>query len=223
MGIPKDMDIILNEGDAGSAWSGGRQWGDPKIITAIRRWIHSGGGFLGIGGPSAFEHQGRFFQLSDVMGVQCETGESISSPGLTFAAAKKHFILEDSPAPTLGDTKTNVFVSEPETAVLLASEAHVCMAARKSGKGRAVFMSGLPYSLENSRLLLRSLFWCAGRESELHRCFVSNPLTDCAVFEKAGILAVTNNSDKKESTVLYDNKGRARRLTLRPYELRWIN
>ena len=32
-GIPEDVDVIINAGDAGTAWSGGDEWLDEQIVT----------------------------------------------------------------------------------------------------------------------------------------------------------------------------------------------
>ena len=78
-GIPEDLDVIINAGDAGTAWSGGDEWLDETLVTAIRRWVYSGGGFVGVGEPCAVHHNGRFFQLADVLGVDKELGSTLST------------------------------------------------------------------------------------------------------------------------------------------------
>lgn len=67
-GVPDDVDVIINAGDAGTAF-GGREWLDADLVTIIRKWVYDGGGFIGIGEPSAV-YGGRFFQLADVLGVE---------------------------------------------------------------------------------------------------------------------------------------------------------
>ena len=54
-GIPEDVDVIINAGDAGTAWSGGDEWLDEQIVTAVRRFVWEGGGFVGVGEPSAVQ------------------------------------------------------------------------------------------------------------------------------------------------------------------------
>ena len=36
-GVPQDIDVIINAGDAGTAFSGGDKWLDKEIITNIKR------------------------------------------------------------------------------------------------------------------------------------------------------------------------------------------
>jgi 1,3-beta-galactosyl-N-acetylhexosamine phosphorylase len=68
-GVPAGVRVLLNYGMAGSAWSGGEDWLDEKLVRAVREFVRSGGGLIGIGEPTAALHQGRFFQLTDVLGV----------------------------------------------------------------------------------------------------------------------------------------------------------
>ena len=38
----KDFDVIINAGDAGTAWSGGENWADEKVITEVREFVYNG-------------------------------------------------------------------------------------------------------------------------------------------------------------------------------------
>jgi len=222
-GIPSDVNVIINNGEAGSAWSGGRHWANETVVTAIREWVDNGGSFLGVGGPSGFEHQGRFFQLSDVMGVERETGSSLSVPGLAFEVNTDHFVLQDNLGTLeFGTQASHVSVCMPGTSVLAASGKHVLMAVRACGKGRAAYMTGLPYGLQNARLLLRTLLWCANREDAVKAWHSTNLLTDCAAFVHSGCMAVINNVDSPQTTTIYDGNGVARECSLAPYEMTWF-
>ena len=52
-----------------TSWSGGENWIDEEIITNLRQWVYEGGGFIGVGEPTAYQKQGKLFQLFDVLGV----------------------------------------------------------------------------------------------------------------------------------------------------------
>jgi 1,3-beta-galactosyl-N-acetylhexosamine phosphorylase len=221
-GIPKDVNVILNTGDAGTAWSGGHYWKDPEVVSRIREWVHGGGAFIGIGGPTACQHQGRFFQLADVLGVERETGNTLGYVGKTRRVQGGHFILEDSPAPAdLGTERTYAFACGRQTQVLQAAGAHVLMAVNTFGRGRAVYMAGLPYSLDNARLLMRALHWATATEAKLTTWFSSNAHTDCAAYPETGYLAVVNHTGAEQTTTVYDADGRGRAFALPPYAWHW--
>ena len=222
-GVPKDVDVIINDGDAETAWSGGRWWANPKIVGEIRRFIDSGGGFIGCRGPTAFQHQGRYFQLADVLGLDKEVGHTLQSAPVVATVASKHFITEDLLGPPdFGTHETFVYVCDRNTQLLAANGLHVLAAAKSFGKGRSVYFGALPYDLTNARLLHRAIFWSARRESLLKRWFCDNPLTDCALYPKSGQVVAVNNSDSAQVTRLFDGRGRSRRITLKPYQSRWV-
>lgn len=43
-GIHEDIDVIINAGDVGTAFSGGANWINEKLVTTIRAWMYNGGG-----------------------------------------------------------------------------------------------------------------------------------------------------------------------------------
>ncbi len=78
-----------------------------------------------------------------------------------------------------GEGKKNVFVALEGARVLLQNETElpfavrngceVQMAVKEFGKGRGVYISGLPYSFKNSRVLYRAMLWAASAEADLHK------------------------------------------------------
>ncbi|MBQ7643130.1 MAG: 1,3-beta-galactosyl-N-acetylhexosamine phosphorylase, partial [Clostridia bacterium] len=66
----KEFDVALNAGLNGTSFSGGDCWKDEKLLSSVREFVAGGGGFIGIGEPTAVYHNGRFFQLADILGVE---------------------------------------------------------------------------------------------------------------------------------------------------------
>jgi len=224
-GIAKDVDVIINDGEDGSSWSGGRWWANEKMVSAIREWIYNGGGFIGNQGPSAYEHQGRYFQLSDAMGVEKEIGNTVMTAACKFAPIESHFITDDNIENfDFGIDRSYIFVCDEKTQVLKTNPdgLHVLMAANSFGKGRSLYMAGLPYSLENSRLLHRALFWVGNKESKLKQWFSSNLNTDCAAYPDVGMFVVVNNISIEQKTIVYDDRGTPLGVVLKPYESKWF-
>ena len=52
-GIPEDMKVIINAGDAYTSFSGAENWKDEKVVTTLREFVDKGGGFIGVGEPTA--------------------------------------------------------------------------------------------------------------------------------------------------------------------------
>lgn len=207
-GVPADVDVVINDGDAGTAWSGGDWWAEPEIVATLRRFVAEGGGFLGCRGPSACLRQGSFFQLHDVMGVERETGFAVQSPPTAPAETVPHFITEGLRGQLdFGPQTSDVYLTGSGATVLAAGEGHVHAAAHAFDEGRSVFFAALPYGLGNAEALYRSLLWAAGKESQFRLFRCSNPLTDCAWYAQARQWVVVNNSEEEQSTTVYGPDG----------------
>lgn len=219
-GVPAGLGILINAGDAGTSWSGGDNWADETIVTEIRRWVAKGGGFIGIGEPTAYERDGQFFTLSDVLGVQKEIGLTASN-NKPVVERETHFITEDGEIDSYGEGTTMVYVCKDSAKVLDVQRGSCSLTANEYGRGRSVYIAGLPYSSTNARVLLRALYWAAQREDELAVCYCSNPETECAVYPGSGRICVANNALTEQETVLRTN-GTERIIKLQPMECRWI-
>lgn len=215
-GVPVDLDVLLCEGEAGTAWSGGHLWDDPLLATAVRAFVHAGGAWVGIGDPSALDFQGQCYQLADVMGVQKETGQSINHLIRPFAVTD-HFITSDGPG-DFGPVETRVFPVSADTQVLAASGPHVGAATHEFGAGRSVFLAGLPYSPTNSRLLDRALFWAARRESDWNQWRSDSSWVDVVAWPERGVWAAANASPEAQRVRVYRGD-RALEVELGPYGL----
>jgi len=221
-GIPDDVDVIINDGDPETAWSGGRNWADPEIATAVRAFVARGGGFIGCRGPTAFPYQGRYFQLADVLGVDQETSQNLQNAALPFQVDPDHFIMADVSSRDRADDESFVYITHRDTRVLRANQGHVLLACNRFGDGRSVFLHALPYSLENSRLLLRSILWVSGQEDALNAWHCRNLRTDCAFYPERNRLCAVNNAAEAQTTKLTDGSGAETQLALTPYESRWF-
>ena len=230
-GIDKDIDVIINVGDAGTAFSGGEYWGDEQVLTTIRKWVAEGHGFIGVGEPTAYEKGGKFFQLSDVLGVEKERGFTLSEDKYNIEK-KAHFITSDVEGEIdYGEGMKNIYATGSATVLDIAisprfkrnvNVGEVKLAVNEYGDGRGVYIAGLPYSPQNARLLLRALFWSAGKEREMQKAFSSNPVTDCAYYPESKKYAIINNTFDAQTTVFYDIHGTAMELTLAPNEIVWM-
>lgn len=221
--ILKEIDVIINVGDADTAHTGGENWTDPAIVTAIREFVHNGGGFIGVGEPSGHQYQGHFLQLSSMLGVEKETGFTLNYDKYNWDEHKDHFILEDCVnAVNFGEGKKSIYALEGAK-ILIQREKEVQLAVNEYGKGRSVYISGLPYSFENSRLLLRAALWSAHSEQELTTWFSSNFNVDVHAFPKNGKYCVVNNTYEQQDTVVYTVSGKSFPLHLEANEIKWYN
>lgn len=221
-GVPADIDVIINAGDAGTAFSGGEEWLDEKLTTTIREWVYNGGGFLGVGDPTAVHHGGRFFQLADIMGVDKELGFTLSTDKYFKTALDAHFITEDRISDfDFGESKHDIYALSANTEIIEYSNNEVHMASNRYGKGRGVYISGLPYSYENTRLLMRAMFYAAGKEDQYHIWYADNLNCEVNAYPESGKYAILNNSNETQTTNFYDGNGNCESITLEPCEILW--
>ena len=217
----KNFDVVINVGDADTAQSGGENWIDETVITAVREFVYNGGGFIGVGEPAAHQWQGRFIQLDDVLGVEEEHGINLNTDKYNWEEHRDHFILKDADGEIdFGEGKKNIFAL-PETEILIQKDQEVQMAVKTFGKGRGVYISGLPYSFKNSRVLYRAVLWSASAEEELHCWYSTNYNVEVHAYVKNGKYCVVNNTYEPQDTVVYRGDGSSFQLHLEANEIKW--
>ena len=216
-----DVDVLLNIGDGDTAHTGGAIWEKPAISAALKKFVWKGGGLIGVGEPTGHQYQGRYFQLAQVLGVEKETGLTLGYDKYNWEEHPEHFILEDqNGAVDFGEGKKSIYALEGSQ-VLVQREKEVQLAVNAFGAGRGVYLSGLPYSFRNSRLLLRAILWAAHREERLERWFSTNCCVDVHAYPEAGRFCVVNNTYAPQNTTVYRGDGSSFQLELIPNEIRW--
>lgn len=216
-----DIDVIINVGDGDTAHTGGEAWVDSEIVSAIRGFIWNGGGFIGVGEPSGHQHQGHYFQLAAALGVEKETGFTLGYDKYNWEEHPEHFILADCTKEVdFGEGMDSIYALEGAT-ILVQRDKEVQMAVNEYGKGRCVYISGLPYSFENSRVLYRAILWSAHDGDNLHKWFSSNFNVEVHAYVKNGKYCVVNNTYEPQTTTVYKGDGSSFTLDLDANEIRW--
>ncbi|MDN6440449.1 MAG: 1,3-beta-galactosyl-N-acetylhexosamine phosphorylase [Acidipropionibacterium jensenii] len=221
-GVPEGIGVIINAGAAGTSFSGGPAWADPRIQAVIRRFVAAGGGLIGVGEPSFHIGEGAALQLSDILGVDREMGWSLSTDRYP-RIEPDHFITADLGADLeVGPVAPEIVTTSADTLVLAAGEATVRLSVHSYGAGRAVYLAGLPYSPDNARLLARALWWAAGREQEFADSFVAeDPRVEVSVYPDSGCLLAANTVLEPVSTVVR-GAGHDYRVTLDAAGSQWL-
>ncbi len=217
------LDVLICVGDGDTAHTGGRWWENAQVASAIRGFVLQGGGFIGVGEPSGHQYQGHYFQLASVLGVEKETGFTLGYGKFNQQEHPDHFLLEDASEPVnFGEGKKGVYALEG-TQVLIKRDGDVQLSVNDAGRGRAVYVSGLPYSPHNARLLHRAVMWASHAEEELRRWFSENPAVDVHAYEGSRKYCVVNNSAEAQSTTVYRDDGSSFPLALTPGGIEWFD
>ena len=215
-GALKDVDVVINAGRAGDAWSGGDAWQDAGLVSEITRFVCEGGCFIGAGEPTAVSGRDTRFALAHVLGVDQDDGTYACHAPWAFETENSapFLMAKDDVAKTPG-----IRLTEPDTRVLLADGTTPLVTLRRCSKGQAVYLGGFKYSPASARMLMEMILYLTGRkgaEASISR----NPLAECAYFPSSRTLVVMNNSDADTDTVIEGPFG-SRRVTLSPLEMRF--
>ncbi|MDR2183164.1 MAG: 1,3-beta-galactosyl-N-acetylhexosamine phosphorylase [Clostridiales bacterium] len=186
-GVPKNINVIINAGAAGDAWSGGEHWGDADLIEALTCWVHNGGVFMGIGEPSAYPGRHSFLRMAHVLGVDIDNGER---------ACHGRWQFETEPIPSLVPDgahiapRADVVLTDGEAMVLAAHEGTptitLNMAGRRGGVG--IYLSNFAYGAENTRLLMNLILYATSWNT-ITDGISDNPNVECAVFPHTVVFA----------------------------------
>ncbi len=217
----KGIDVIINVGDGDTAHTGGAIWEDAEISSAIKAFVWNGGGLIGVGEPSGHQYQGRYIQLAQVLGVEKETGFTLGYDKYNWDEHPGHFITADCAGEiNFGEGKKSMYAL-PGTEILVQRDKEVQLAANDFGGGRGVYISGQPYTFENSRLLYRAILWSAHDEADLNKWFSTNYNVEVHAFVKNGKYCVVNNTYEPQQTTVYRGDGSFFELSLDANEIRW--
>ena len=190
-GALKDVDVLINAGREGDAWSGGDAWHDAELVTEITRFVHEGGSLIGVGEPSAVQGGDTRFAISDLLGVDQDRGEyACHAPWQFETEEAPFFVPEGAPGLTPG-----IRLTDPETRVIRAENGTPTLTLHRCGRGQAAYLGGFAYSPEASRMLLELLLYLTGRDGS--EAGITNlPTAECAWYPASGTLMVMNNEDR---------------------------
>ena len=159
--------------------------------------------------------------MDDILGVEEERGFNLNTDKYNWEEHRDHFILQDTEGDVdFGEGKKNIFAL-PETEILIHKNQEVQMAVKTFGKGRGVYISGLPYSFENSRVLYRAVLWSASAEKELYCWYSSNYNVEVHAYVKNKKYCVVNNTYEPQDTTVYIGDGGSFELHMEPNEIKW--
>lgn len=197
------VDVVINAGRAGTAWSGGDAWHDAKLVTALNAWVAQGGVLIGVNEPSAAPGHGDYFRMARALGVDEDTGARVCHGRWPVAADPvPGLIPEGAELPV----REHLYLTDGDTRVLAEQDGCPAIATHAFGKGRGVYLAGFSYSPENAWMLLNLMLWAKGLP--LNAAYLTtDPGTECAWFPDARQLVVINNTDTPRTTAVHTPEG----------------
>ena len=212
------IDVLINAGREGDAWSGGSVWRKPELVTAVTKFVHEGGVFIGAGEPTAAEGGDTRLAMAHVLGVDLDRGEYACHNAWEFeedADIPVHIVPEAVPV-TRG-----IRLTDPETRVLLSENGVPKMTLHAFGKGKAVYLGGFVYSPGAARMLLELLTCLTGTDGTAAGCCESTDV-ECGWFPASRTLVVMNNAEHAVSTRVRTPEGE-KTVDLEPLEMRFLS
>jgi beta-D-galactosyl-(1->4)-L-rhamnose phosphorylase len=209
----KDVDVVINAGFAGSAWSGGKHWNDIKAVDLLTEWVYNGGTFIGINQPSAVEGYDNFFRMAHVLGIDEDTGARVSHGKWKYTVDPAAGLIPEGASIK---AKDNVYLTDGGARVLADANGVLTLTSNTFGKGKGIYMPSFVFSLENTRLLLNIIRF-AGNELNETKYITDNLYTECAYYPESKILVAINNSDKAQTTTIDTEFGK-QTFELEPYD-----
>ncbi len=196
-GALKDIDVVINAGCAGDAWSGGDAWKSDKLVEELTRFVHEGGAFIGVKEPSAVAGYHTFFRMANVLGIDKDTGARVCHGRWQFDVQDAPFALHKE---ALGQEKS-LYLTDGTAQVLADREGVPQMTLHRFGKGVGVYMSDFKVGQESNRMLLELLMHLTGMKAE--ELYLSDSaMVETAWYPADGVLAVLNNAEHDVDTVI---------------------
>ncbi|MCR5605217.1 MAG: 1,3-beta-galactosyl-N-acetylhexosamine phosphorylase [Treponema sp.] len=222
-GIPSDVKVIINAGCANSAWSGGDNWKNDKVVSSITEFVANGGGFIGVHDPSATSFGGLYYQLSPVLGVDKDTGtkKCIGKYKAELAKTGEELsIVKDSGnAVSEIEATEGVYISDKNTVVLAEKNGTPTVTAHKFLKGRAVYIASWKFSFDVTRILFRAICYTMNAtEKEQKEYVTTNIFTECAYYPDINKTVIINNSAENQKTSFENANGETISVELKPFE-----
>lgn len=197
-GALDQIDVIINAGTAGTAWSGGDAWKDDEVIERITQWVYGGGAFIGVNEPSAAEGWDTYFRMAHVMGVDKDTGARVCHGKWTFAAEEIPGLIPEGACIEAGEGR---YLTDGSARVLLEKEGQPMLTVHSFGRGCGIYLSSYRISPANTRMLQNLILFGAGENTD-QDFITSNLNTECAYFPEGHALVVINNTDSQQETLV---------------------
>lgn len=212
-GVLKDIDVVINAGFAGSAWSGGDEWKAADILDELTKWVYEGGTFIGVGEPSAVDGYDTYFRMAHILGVDEDTGARVCHGRWTFDTENIAGLIPDG---VKLKAREGIYLTDGSAKVFNAVDDKPILTLNRFGKGCGIYLSSYQISHENTRLLQNLILYGAG-ERISQDYITSNIHTECAYYPESKVLVVINNTDKIQETEIMAEKEKIHCI-LEPYD-----
>lgn len=219
-GALADVDVVINAGRAGTAWSGGDAWKETEVVTKLQEWVCGGGVFLGVGEPSAADGYMDYFRMARVLGIDEDTGARVCHGRWQYEVddALRQRIFPEGAKISGRDW---LFLTDGRADVLAEENGIPTVCINDFGKGKGIYLSSFSFDNANTRMLLNLMMYGMGLPLDADY-LTDNADAECAYYPKSGKLVVINNSGQEICTSVR-MEGKSRAFTLQPFETQIVD
>ena len=211
----KGVDVLINAGAAGTAWSGGAAWEDSRVAEAISRFVFEGGVLIGVNEPSAVEGYDTYFRLAHILGIDEDTGARVCHGRWDYEVETVAGLIPEGAGVK---ERQGLYLIDGNTRVLAETKGMPTIAIHKAGNGWGIYLSSFQVNTRNTRMLLNLMLF--GKNMALKQNYLTdNPETECAWYPADKKMVLINNSTCPQKTVVDTEYGRYEEM-LEPYETR---
>lgn len=192
-GALENVDVVINAGMAGSAWSGGDAWKDEAVIENLTKWVYEGGTLIGVGEPSAVAGYDSYFRMAHVLGVDEDTVDRVCHGKWSFVvdeAAADKVIPEGASIPE----GVKCHLTDGKASVLAEHNGNPVLVRNAFGKGQGIYLSKFNVNNANTKLLLNLILDAGGEEID-GLYLTDNAEMECAFYPESRTLIVINNAE----------------------------
>ena len=151
--------------------------------------------------------------MAHVLGVDEDTGERICHGKWPVHASDPEGIV---PAGASIAPRSNRYLTDKATKVLLENEGMPLVTVHDFGKGKGIYLASFQLTDENTRLLYQLIRY-AGQEGVTGIYMTDNSYTECDYYPDSGKLVVINNTESRQITKVETHIGQVS-LTLEAFE-----
>ena len=217
-GALKDVDVVINAGRMGDAWSGGKAWESEELVSELTRFVYEGGSFIGVGEPSATPGYDRLFRMAHVLGMDEDDGSRVCHGRWAFEV--EHDLPITVEESSLGNLP-HLYLTDGNTHVLCAKNGVPQMTVHDFGKGKGIYMSHFHVNPASTRMLLETLLYACNLP--VNSAWLSdNALVETAYYPADRMLVAINNAEEETTAVLYTDQ-EDKTVTLKPLETKMIS
>jgi len=214
-GLPDNIDVIINAGAAGDAWSGGECWRDPTVVENLTKWVYEGGAYIGIGEPSALEGGSKFLRMAHVLGVDIDNGEYSRHGRWEYEVDELPGLIPEGVSIL---SKSNVMLTDGKARVLAEQDGNAVITSNDFGKGMGLYCTGFLHTHAAPKLLQNLILFASS--NCLNPEYTTNDvLVEAAYYPDSRKLALINNSQLARLTSCTVD-GVKHTVEMKPFELK---